>query len=268
MGSPYPQPSGQSYAPPANSQPTGSAYPPAAGQGYVPPASTQQTGSAYPPASGQASGQPPKKKTGLIIGIIIAVVLVICVGVGIGGYLIFQGLDNSGVLTDISTDNNTGTNNDNSSGNLNNDSNSNNGNSTGTTDRAPSIPGGEVVVDNDVLTLTVDTSGGTVDSILDWYEVDCVIVNKTDTILGIYFDYDDTTTDNGLVGSDIVIIPEGEYYDFLPHETIAGSIVFMIPSDMSAVTSVTNLKGTLIVYDLGKDSLDTIAEYPVSIAKL
>jgi hypothetical protein len=261
----YPSAAGQGYAPPVGAPPTGSAYPPVAGQGYAPPAGAPPTGSAYPPVA----GQPPKKKTGLIVGIIIAVVLVICVGLGIGGYLIYQGVTNTGVLIDNSTGNNTGTNNNGSSDGI-LDGNNNNGssNNSGNTSRAPSIPDGEVVVDSDVLTLVVDTNGGVVDNILDWYEVDCVVVNKTNTTLGIYFDYDDTTTDNGFVGSDIIIMPEGNYYDFLPNETLAGVIVFMIPSDISSVTSVTNLKGTLIVYDLEADNLDTIAEYPVSIAKL
>lgn len=77
------------------------------GTPYPPPAPTvPQPGAPQPlyPAA-QPPAQPPKKKTGLIIGIVVAVLLLCCIGTSIAGYLVLKGAKDAtdGTLGEVST---------------------------------------------------------------------------------------------------------------------------------------------------------------------
>jgi hypothetical protein len=122
--------------------------------------------------------------------------------------------------------------------------------------------GDEVLVDSDILTISIDTGSGKVEDYLDAYTVDCTVENKTDRTVGIYFDFDTSIDGVDADSFNTLIFPDTEE-DFLPQETLGGSIVFLTTSPSGTIT---NLKGTLIVYDTA--TFETLGEYPVSIAKL
>jgi hypothetical protein len=263
---PYAQPpAGDPYAqPPVGNAVSSAPYAQSAGQGYAPPAGTLQSGSAYPPAFGQPGqpgqpGPPKKSRTGLVVGIIIAVVLVVCVALSVGGFLLFQRLAaQSTSVTDFTSSDFTG--------DTNSSNNNNNGSNTSGNNTTPSSSE-DVLIDSEILVFSVDVDSGVLDNILDWYQVSCTIENKTNKTLGIYFDYD-TKADNGIDDGNIIIIPDGEYLDFPPNKICTGIIVFLPLEDESAITSVKNLTGTLIIYDAGSGNYETLAEYPVSIPAL
>lgn len=78
-GTPYPPPAPQVPPTPAPPQPQ-----------YAPPApqpAYEQQQYQQPP---YAEPQPPKKKTGLIIGIVVGVLLLCCIGSAVAGYLIYK----------------------------------------------------------------------------------------------------------------------------------------------------------------------------------
>jgi hypothetical protein len=258
------------YAAPAQQQPqsqgAGPYPPPPYGQTpeqpYAPP-----SGSAYPPASAPAPQQ-PHKKTGLFVAIIVAVVLVLCLGLAIVGSIAFRQISNISVNEGSVTSNTTG----NSDERDRNDSpgftvpNNENGERDRNGGSELSLPNGEVVVDSDILTFVVETGGGQVWEDLEWYVVECTIENKTDNTLDMYFDFD-YKMDEDYSSVDIIIMPEPEdNYEFPPHKKVHATIIFDDLSDEYLITGVTNFTGTLIVYD--RETFDTIAEYPVSITSM
>jgi flagellar basal body-associated protein FliL len=221
-----------------------------------------QTGSAYPPAPGTEQPQKKKSKAGLVIGIVIAIVLVICVGLGIGGFLLWQNLND---IT-LSNFNNTPTPSTNDTPRPNNNTPTPSPNETPAPNNndTPVTPAAdeEVIVDTDILTFTFDAGSGGRDDVLDWYSVDCTVVNKTDVLINIYFDYD-TVTDNGVSGENIVIFPTGNSFDFSANTTTRGILAIMAPYGEPIPDGIQNLRGTLIVFDA--NTYETIVEYPVSI---
>jgi hypothetical protein len=232
----------------------------------------QPGGSAYPPAPTQQPQQ-PHKKTGLFVAIIIAVVLVICLGLAIGGAALFKnyaetryeretivpGTTYNGDRDENGSENRGGNSTENRDENKDGDRDESGGSDL-------SLLKSEVVIDNDVLTFVVETSGGEVWDGLEWYVVDCTVENKTDKNFSMYFDFD-----FGLNGdyspTGISILPDSGYETGFPaHKTIPAIIVFDGASEGHVISSVSNFTGTLIVYD--HETFDTIAEYPVSIASM
>ncbi len=96
-GTPYPPPTPE--VPPTGAPQA--SYPPAAPQ----PQYDQQQ---YPPATPQPQYQQPqppkKKKTGLIIGIVVGVLLLCCVGSGVAGYLLYRAAEDEVTNTLETTD--------------------------------------------------------------------------------------------------------------------------------------------------------------------
>ncbi|MDO8847468.1 MAG: hypothetical protein Q7W51_03640 [Coriobacteriia bacterium] len=96
-GTPYPPPTPE--VPPAGAPQA--PYPPAAPQ-------AQYDQQQYPPATPQPQYQQPqppkKKKTGLIIGIVVGVLLLCCVGSGVAAYLIFRAAEDEVTNTLETTD--------------------------------------------------------------------------------------------------------------------------------------------------------------------
>jgi hypothetical protein len=119
-----------------------------------------------------------------------------------------------------------------------------------------------VLVDDKNLTIIIDAGSGKMESIFGAYVVNCTVENKTTARLGIYFESD--TSINGVDADTLntIIFPKNGD-GFLPGETVDGGIMFLtVPTN----GQVTNLKGTLVVYDT--KTLKTLGEYPVSIARL
>jgi hypothetical protein len=209
----------------------------------------------YPPAA-QMPQAPQKKKSGIIIAVVIVVILV-CLAMVIGAGVLFRAAAVSYYSEEpveiVLPDNNSG----------NTGTTDNFDNSDGSGGKAAPIVNGEVLVDNDILTIIVDVENGSVDEyVSDWYSVPCMVENKTNKPLGMYFDMD--TSFDGVKKGDVntMIMPDEEM-DFLPETELAGTIVFFtLPPE----GQVTNLKGTLIVFDT--ETYETIGEYPISMAKL
>jgi len=82
-GTPYPPPAPQ-VPPPSAPQPE---YPPAAPQPEYPPTAPQPQ---YDQSQYQQAQPPKKKKTGLIIGIVVGVLLLCCIGTSVAGYLVYR----------------------------------------------------------------------------------------------------------------------------------------------------------------------------------
>lgn len=82
-GTPYPPPAPE-VPPPSAPQPQYA--PPAPQAQYAPPAPQPQ----YDQSQYQQSAPPKKKKTGLIIGIVVGVLLLCCIGSSVAGYLVYR----------------------------------------------------------------------------------------------------------------------------------------------------------------------------------
>jgi hypothetical protein len=197
---------------------------------------------------------PKKKKTGIIIAIVVAVLL-LCVAVTAGGLLVVSNLIDQSTLDSLESSG--ATNLERHSIDNNNDSSSNDGRGI---NRAT---GDDVLLDTDELTITVDLDSRVWDENFGWYQVWCTVENKSDTMVGLYFDYD--TNIDGLANGEleIVIFPDTDDAMFASNTTTEGVIaIFTLPPD----GILANLEGTLVVFDF--DTFEIIGEYPVKMAKL
>jgi hypothetical protein len=182
------------------------------------------------------------------------VVLLLCGAVTVGGFLIYQGVMDS---LDSPVINNSESHSIDDNGNSSSDSSSNDSRGI---NRAV---GDDVLLDIDECTITLDLDSAWFDENLEFYQIECVVENRTNTTLGFWFDYD-TRIDG--VGEDelfIVIYSDNDDGLFLANTTSEGALaVFTLPSN----GVIANLEGTLVVFEA--ETYEIIGEYPVKMARL
>jgi hypothetical protein len=221
----------------------------------------------YAQQAGQPTEPPKKSKAWIVILVIVGVLVLCCVGVSIGGYVLYQRALEAATVTSITTNTTTPLPTPAPSPNT--------STPPGTTtpldppSDIPAISNG-ILVDNDDLTVTLELGSGTFDQVDGWYTIDCTVDNKTDKKLAMYFDYDTQVVgyeadyfglDDNYFG--VIIWPEGYDIDFLPKAKTDGLMVFMGAAEGEVPTA---LWGTLVVYDT--DTYDTIGEYQIYLSKL
>ena len=225
------------------SAPSYTAGGPGPGQIPLPPSGPQPS---FQPMYGGVPQQPPKKKAGAKIIIIVAVALV-CIGIGIAA---FFAINNMGGTTGGPTGGTTG--------GTTGGGTTNGGTGGGTT--APTPFKKELIDCNDC---RITLGPVTYDKDLDWIEVEVVVENKTNKTLFIYFDYDTTIDgfDNKTqIGPLLMSDDEEAGYDFPPKKATSGTLLF---TDVPKSKKIENFKGTIIVVD--GDTFDTMGKYPFSI---
>ena len=122
----------------------------------------------------------------------------------------------------------------------------------------------KVVVDNDTVKVTIDAGTRIVSDAGNFIDVSCVVENKTDQTIALYFE--DSTLVDGYKGGQIVFDKDylaseyGEKPHFLPGEAAPAALAF----DREKITGdLKGLKGSLLVYNA--ESLDDIASYYIEI---
>lgn len=221
-----------------------------------------------------------KSKTGLVVGIIIAAVVVLVAAVSIGGYFIYQNL-----VADEPSTWGTGT----------VDTNTTPDPSPQPTPKPEPTPKPDpepapdpdpiappisndgpvptsladfknpyVVLDTAEVKITIDVGSGTTQTTLTTFDVYCVVENKTDKEFGFFVE---NATGDGYRGSKNNVFLFKEFYvgdlgDFVPGENLA-----ILTFDADEVDGkITNFKAKLILYDV--ETLDDIAEYDIVIPEL
>jgi flagellar basal body-associated protein FliL len=253
--SPYPNPNAETEYPNA-----GSEYPNAEPSSYgapqtpygAPPQNpyyTPQPGGYYgAPQQGYmpVPEQPKKKKTWIII-LIVGLVLLCCIGTAIGGFVTYNNwVTYGGVLSENPPSNVLPT-----------------PPNTNTPNNSEQLGNEEVILDNNVVKITVDIGSGKTNEAGGFYEVDLVVENKTDKDIVLMFDY--PLTANSPEPLSAYIAPSIEHFDvsFPAKQTTTGVLTFYSTVGSSGIT---NLEGNLEVIDL--DSFDLLGEYPIKVAKL
>jgi hypothetical protein len=198
-----------------------------------------------------------------VVIIIVVVLLCGCIGtVGYLGYQLFQ--ERQAVVSDITNVDDIFNDNDQpNSGGTNSGGTNGNEQPNGGSTVDPANIHEEIMVDNEVLTITVKVGSGHIDEVMGYYDIDCTVVNKTNQTLAMYF-RDGTTIDGkGIDSFDVMFFPYEDGIDFGPNSTKEGFMSFDgSPPDKGFV----NLEGTLIVYDT--ETFETIGEYSVSMPQL
>jgi flagellar basal body-associated protein FliL len=247
--SPYPNPSAGPEYPNAEPSPYGA---PQAPYGAPPqsPYYTPQPGGYYgAPQQGYmpVPEQPKKKKTWIIL-LIVGLVLLCCIGTVVGSIMTYNNWIASGRVLNENPPSNVlpappNTNTPNNSEQLSNE---------------------EVILDNNMIKITVDTGSGKASEYGDYYEVDLVVENKTEKDIVLMFGYP-LTANNSPEPLSAYIAPsiESSGISFSAKQTTTGELTFYTTAGSSGIT---NLDGSLEIIDI--DSFDVLAEYPIKIAKL
>jgi hypothetical protein len=121
----------------------------------------------------------------------------------------------------------------------------------------------ETLIDNDTLSIVVAVGSGEPNEYYDWYDVICLVENKTDEPIGIYFDYDTTVEGFYERAPLVTIYPREIGFDFLP-DTPTEAIISI--DDTLTADRATNLEGTLVVYS--QETFETIGEFHFSMDEL
>lgn len=121
---------------------------------------------------------------------------------------------------------------------------------------------GDILLSSDVVTIIINRGTEGFDEEYGWYQVGCTVENKTDKVLGLYFDYDTSIDGIGADELNIGILPlaYGEAA-FPPNSVSEGIIMLGLPEP-----GATHLAGTLIVYE--ESSSEILKQYSVRMARL
>ncbi|MCL1847892.1 MAG: hypothetical protein FWF91_08050 [Coriobacteriia bacterium] len=198
---------------------------------YQPYGVAQQPQPVSQPYGGAPQQAPKKKKAGVIVLIIVAI-LVVCVGIAIAGYAIFTNVSSGGT-----------------------------GSTGGGGGTGVSRSKENVLLDCEECTITFGTA--TYVDGLDWIEIEVVVENKTSVELFIFFE-DDTTYD-GMISNDwhgVLVFPEdnSKGNHFLPNMNNDGLLLFM---EAPKSKRIENFKGTIVVCN-GR-TYDTLGVYGFNI---
>ena len=209
-----------------------------------------------------------KSRAGLVVGIIIAAVLVLGVAVAIGGYFIYQNvvanvpdptipkITDPGTKPDTNPDTNPGP-------------------STVTPPTPNNPPASKplvddfknpyVVLDEAEIKITIDVGSGTTENAGGYYDVYCVVENKTDREFSIYLE---EVSGDGYLGDsgNVYIFPDfydySSLWDFAPGECLS---IFSFQTD-EVDGKVTKFKAKLVVFDA--NSYEDVCEYYIEIPEL
>ena len=269
-----PPPSSPYGAPNAQQQVSFGAAPYSAGtsgMGSFPPPPAHQT--PVQPRYGvipqpQQSQQAPKKKVGLIVGILVGVVLFLCIVGTVVSCVVYGTIEN--VASIISGNSDSGNSNSGNSGGEaiigSDDSDGKDGSGVDSSGKpVPHSFDGPVLIDGKTCTITI-TSRAIYNRDMDWIRVCIDVENKSDKDIFISFDWNSISADGfeDSMGYGVIVLPDDfSGIHFPAHKTTRGIICFT-KAPSSGVVS--NFKGNIVISD-GK-TFDLLEKCLFSIKKL